>query len=99
MKLFRWIKDRLSHKLEHLRWSAIKEVFKNHGFALVVIIVVWEIIEDVGFPLLFIWLGKNIHPAFLAGAPAAWLICLHWLVVPITWTWWMKIRGEKQDGD
>ena len=94
LKLLRWIKDRIEHKLEHFRWKNIKSVFREHGLALVIIIVGWEIIEDVAFPILFIYLGKHVHPVFLAGAPAAWLLCLHWLVVPITWAWWVKIKAK-----
>ena len=99
MKLFRWIKHRIKHKLEHLKWSSIKKILKEHGVALVTIVVVWEIIEDILFPLLFIFLGNNIHPAFYAGAPASLLLCVHWLAVPIIWGWWVKIskKGERDD--
>ena len=94
MKFFRWIKHRLSHKLEHVRWSTIKESFKQHGLALVVIIVIWEVIEDILFPILFIFLGNNVHTVFLAGVPASWLLCLHWLAVPIMWGAWVKLKGQ-----
>ena len=97
MKPFRWIKGRLSHKFQHWKWTNIKKTFKDHGLALVIIIVGWEIIEDIGFPLIFIWLGTHVHPFFLAGAPAAWLLCLHWLIVPLTWGWWIKLKGGKND--
>ena len=93
-KAYTWVTHRLKHKLEHFKWENIKAIFREYGLALVVIIIGWEIIEDVFFPLLFIWLGKNVHPAFLAGAPAAWLICLHWLVVPATWALWMRIKNR-----
>jgi len=77
--------------------SYFKETIKDHGIALLIIIVMWEIVEDIGFPILFIWLGKNIHPAFLAGAPASWLLCLHWLVVPFFWGIWIKFsKGNKK---
>ena len=70
---------------------------KEHGLALVVIIVGWEIIEDVLFPLLFVLLGNYVHPSFYAGIPAAWLLCLHWLAVPILWGWWIKYSGKDLD--
>lgn len=95
MRLFKWIKERLSHKLHHLSWSSIKKTFKENGLALVVIIVGWEIIEDVLFPLLFIFLGNNVHPAFYTAVPAAWLLCLHWLAVPILWGMWVRIKKDK----
>ena len=93
MKFLSWINGRLSHKLEHFKWKNIKKTFKEHGLALVVIIIGWEIIEDVLFPLLFIFLGNHVHPAFYAGAPAAWLLCVHWLAVPLMLGWWIKFKG------
>jgi len=99
MRFFRWVKDRLSHKLEHLKWSVIKTTFKEHGLALVVIIVGWEIIEDILFPLLFILLGDYVHPGFYAGVPASWLLCLHWLAVPILWSWWIRLSGKGEKNE
>ena len=95
MKLFRWIKCRISHKLSHLRMSTLVDILKENGMALVVIIVLWEIIEDILFPVLFILLGKYVHPAFLAGAPISWLLCLHWLAVPVLWSAWVKFNKLK----
>jgi hypothetical protein len=68
---------------------------KRHGVALVVIIIGWEIVEDVLFPLFFVLLGNHIHPAFYAGAPASLLLCVHWIAVPLIWGWWMKMSGDK----
>lgn len=95
--MIKWIKHRIGHKLEHLKWSKIKETFREHGLALVVIIVGWEIIEDVLFPLLFWALGNYVHPSFYAGIPAAWLLCLHWIAVPVLWGMWMKMKGKKDE--
>jgi len=94
---FRWIKHRLSHKIDHIKWSSIKKTFKENGLALVVIIVLWEIIEDVGFPLLFVLLGKYTHPSFYAAVPVSWLLCLHWIAVPLMWGWWIKFKGGKDE--
>ena len=46
-KFFKWSKHRISHKLEHLRISNLIDIIVEHGLALAIIIVVWEIIEDV----------------------------------------------------
>ena len=97
MKVFRWIKHRLLHKLEHLRWSSIKQTLREHGMALVIIIVGWEIIEDILFPILFVWLGTHVHPIFLAGVPVSWLLCFHWLTVPLLWGAWIKLRGKNSE--
>lgn len=97
MKALRWIHHRIKHKLQHLRPSGLMDTLKEHGVALVVIIVGWEIIEDVLFPLLFMWLGKHVNPWFLAGAPASWLLCLHPIAVPILWGLWIKFSRKKND--
>ena len=70
--MWKWIKHKVGHKLEHVSLTALKKTMKEHGLALVVIIVAWEIIEDVLFPLLFAGLGKFIHPVFYTGIPVAW---------------------------
>jgi hypothetical protein len=97
MKLFNWIKQRFSHKLEHLKWANVKNIFRENGLALVVIIVGWEIVEDVLFPAIFALLGKYIHPAFFAGIPVAWVICLHWLMVPFLWGIWIKFKKSDKN--
>lgn len=96
MRLVTWLKHRIKHKISHFSLSALKDTFRKHGVALVVIIIVWEIIEDILFPMLFMWLGKNVNPWFITGAPISWLLCLHPIVVPITWGAWIKIskRGD-----
>ena len=97
MKLLRWLKHRIGHKLEHIRPSRLMDTIVEHGTALVVIIVAWEIIEDILFPLVFIWLGKNVNPWFLAGAPVSWLMCLHPLAVPLLWAGWIKFSTRRDN--
>ena len=97
MRLFRWMRQRLSDKLQHFRWSNIKKVFRENGLALVIIIVGWEIVEDVVFPVIFALLGNYVHPAFFAGIPAALIVCLHWFMVPLLWGVWIKIKNGDDD--
>ena len=92
MSVINWIKHRIKHKIHHFSMNELKKTFKENGMSLVVIIILWEIIEDIGFPALFIWMGANIHPIFLVGAPAAWILCLHWLAVPLMWGAWIRFK-------
>ncbi len=92
-RMWNWIKERIAHKLTHLRPQVLLDTLKEHGVALVIIIVGWEIIEDILFPVLFALMGKHINPIFYTGIPVAWLLCLHWLAVPILWSAWVKISG------
>tara|TARA_B100000085_G_C18419327_1_gene462010 strand:+ start:491 stop:754 length:264 start_codon:yes stop_codon:yes gene_type:complete len=79
----------------------MKRTMRENGLALLVIIIGWEIVEDVVFPAIFAVLGKYVHPGFYAGIPAAWIVCLHWFMVPILWGIWIKFKGidEKIDHD
>jgi len=97
LKPFRWAHERIKHKLGHFTLDSLKQILKKHGLALLVIFVMWEIIEDVLFPILFLWLGANVDPWFYTGAPASWLLCLHPIVVPAVWWLWIKVFGKKGD--
>ena len=97
MKALRWAWERIKHKLSHLHPSKLVDTLKEYGLALVVIIVVWEIIEDILFPVLFIWLGHNVNPWFITGAPISWLLCLHPIAVPLMWGLWVKISRRKNE--
>jgi len=90
-KAISWGVDRLRHKLNHLSLNELKETFVKGGIPLLVIIVGWEILEDLVFPAIFWWLGNNIHPIFYSAIPVSWLLCFHWVAVPIIWTLWKKI--------
>ena len=96
MKYFRWISHRIKHKLEHFSSKKIKKFLKENGLAFVVIFLAWEIIEDVLFPIAFTLLGTYVHPIFFAGVPAAWLLCLHWLAVPLMWGAWLKLKKSRE---
>ena len=82
---------------KYFRLSYIKELFKEHGLAFAVIFIIWEVVEIIMFPLLFWWLGNNVNPWFLTGAPISWLLCLHPIAVPIMWAIWVKISRRKNE--
>lgn len=97
MKVFNWMKNRISHKLEHLSLSYFKDILKKHGIAFLVIVIGWEIIEDIIFPLAFAYLGKYVDPIFYSGIPASIFLCLHWLAIPILFGAWLKISGQNKE--
>ena len=97
MKILKRLWHRFTHKLRHFRLSHFKKLLREHGMAFLVIFIIWEIIEDIMFPLLFIWLGNNVNPWFLTGAPLSWLLCVHPIAVPIMWAIWVKISRRKNE--
>ena len=99
MKILKNLWHRITHKLHHFKWSHFKSILRENGLAFLIIFIVWEIIEDVLFPLLFIWLGNNVNPWFLTGAPVSWLLCLHPVAVPVMWAIWVKISRRKNESE
>jgi hypothetical protein len=87
------------HRLQHLSISNFKKILKEHGIALLVIIIGWELIEDILFPVIFWQLGQHVNPAFFVGIPASLIICLHWLIVPIAWGMWIRLSGKEEKLD
>ena len=96
MKWIRSLWSRLTHKIGHFKLSSLTAMLKKHGVAFLVIFIVWEIIEDILFPVIFILLGKYVNPWFYSGAPVSWLLCLHPIAVPILWAAWVKYSGNKE---
>ena len=96
IRLYKWIKHRIVHKMEHYSVAKLKKFLKENGLAFVIIFIGWEIIEDVLFPVLFVFLGNTVHPAFYAGAPASILLCFHWLAIPILWGLWVRISKKRK---
>ena len=82
--------------MEHYSVAKLKKFLKENGLAFVIIFIGWEIIEDVLFPVLFVFLGNTVHPAFYAGAPASILLCFHWLAIPILWGLWVRISKNRK---
>lgn len=98
MRLFQtnvinWLKSRLKHKLGHFSMDKLRKFLKENGPAFVAIFVIWEIIEDILFPALFIWLGGEVDPWFFTFAPVSWLLCLHPIVVPVLWWLWTRFTA------
>ena len=92
--MIKWLKTRISHKLSNFSKEKLKTFLKKNGLAFVVIVVGWEIVEDVIFPIIFGALGNYVHPAFYAGIPASLILCFHWLAIPILWGMWVKISNN-----
>ena len=93
------IRNWFKHKLKHISIDNIKRLLKENGMAFVVIFIIWEVIEDILFPVLFYWLGNNVNPWFHTAIPISFIVCLHGIMVPLTWTIWIKFRRKKVKED
>jgi hypothetical protein len=85
----------LKHKLRFWTIQNAKVILIKYGMPFFIILVVWEIIEDVLFPFIAYLLGSHLNPVFYTLIPFAWLICLHPIAVPILWTTWLWFKKKR----
>ncbi len=85
MNFFKNILKNLKNTFLFWKPSNLKKMFTEHGLAFLSAIIIWEIIEDVIFPMTMIFLGDSINPMFYTLAPVTWFVCLHPFGVPIVW--------------
>ena len=88
------IANSIKNKLKF--WTNLKKYFVKYGLPFLVILITWEIIEDVVFPIIFYFIGMHVHSAFFAMIPIAWIMCLHPIAVPILWSWYFFICTNKK---
>jgi len=92
--MFKQFKEKVKYKFSFWKRDNFKKIIVDYGMPLLVILIGWEIIEDILFPALFYYLGQYF-PAFYALIPVSWLLCLHPIAVPILWWIYMKWAGNK----
>ena len=86
--------EKVKYKFSFWKRDNFKKIIVDYGMPLLVILIGWEIVEDILFPALFYWLGQYF-PAFYALIPVSWLLCLHPVAVPVLWWIYIKIWGNR----
>ena len=94
--MLRRLKEKFVEKLAFWKLENLKKVIKEYGPAFLVILIGWEIAEDVLFPALFYVLGEHV-PAFYALIPVSWILCLHPIAVPAIFLVYVKISNKNKD--
>jgi hypothetical protein len=75
----------LKHKISHINIGHFKNIMKKYGLPFLIIFIIWEVVEDIIFPIIFYYLGMNYNSFFLGLIPVSWILCLHPIAVPIIW--------------
>ena len=82
-QIINYLKHTLKHKLLFWNTKNIKAKLVEYGPTFLIILIIVELIEHLGLPTLFYYLGNNVHDLFYLLIPAPLLICLHFLTTPI----------------
>ncbi len=84
MKQFiQYIRHSFKHKISFWSLKNLKSKLIEYGPTFLIILIFVEIIEHFGLPLLFYYLGNNVHDFFYVLMPAPLLICLHFITAPL----------------
>ncbi len=90
--MFKKLFYNFKHKIEFWKPGSLKNIMLKYGLPFMIILIVWELIEDLVLPFLYYQLGTHIHPIFFSLIPFTLVICLHPIVVPILWFIWTKFK-------
>ena len=93
--MFKTIVHNLRHTIEFWRWKNLKSAFLKHGTEFLVILIIWEIVEDIIFPAVMYLCGETLNPVFYSLIPAGWIVCLHPIAVPVLWSMWRCLKRSK----
>ncbi len=94
-KMIKKLKEKISHKLSFWKKEKFKEIIVEYGVPFLVILIGWEIFEDIVFPAFCYWMGQYF-PAFYALIPVSWIMCFHPVAVPILWWVYVRFWGSNQ---
>ena len=97
MKQFiQYIKHTINDKIAFWKWKNLKRKLIEHGPTFLIILIIVELLEHIGLPLLFYYLGDSLHDFFYLLIPAPLLICLHFITAPIVFLIYVSITKQKK---
>ncbi len=92
--LLRHLRETFRHSRDLFRLNRYKPLLTKYGLAFVIIMIVWEIVEDAVLPGAFAWMGANLHPAFYALVPLPWIFCFNIVLIPVLWNLYLAYLGK-----
>jgi len=92
--MIKFIIHNLKHTVKFWSPKNLRSLFVKCGTELLIIFIIWEIFEDIVFPIVMILLGDHFNPMFYTLVPAGWIVCLHPIAVPAIWSCW-KLLSKK----
>ena len=80
MKRFiEYIKHTTNDKISFWKWKNLKNKLIKYGPTFLIILIIVELAEHIGLPLLFYYLGESVSDFFYLLIPAPLLMCLHFI--------------------
>jgi len=73
----------------------LKSKLLEYGPTFLIILIIVELLEHFGLPILFYYLGNNVHDFFYVLIPAPLVVCLHFITAPLVFFIYMAIVKRK----
>ena len=83
-RLIQYIKHTFGHKLSFWKLDNLKSKLVEYGPTFLIILIIVELVEHVGLPMLFYYLGNSVSDFFYVLIPAPLVFCLHFITAPLT---------------
>jgi len=90
-----YIKHTIKHKSAFWSVKNLKSKLLEYGPTFLIILIIVELLEHIGLPILFYFLGNNVHDFFYVLIPAPLIICLHFITAPIVFFIYIAIKKKK----
>ena len=94
-KIIQYIKHTWGHKLSFWKIDNLKKKLVEYGPTFLIIVILVELIEHFGLPVLFYYLGNNVHDFFYALIPTPLFICLHFITAPLIFLIYIKLKKTR----
>ena len=95
-KIYHYIKHNWVHKVSFWKFSNLKKKLIEYGPVFITILIIVELLEHFGLPILFYWMGSNLHESFYILVPAPLVICLHFITTPIVFFIYIMVTKKKK---
>ena len=95
-RLIQYIKHTFGHKLSFWKLDNLKSKLVEYGPTFLIILIIVELVEHVGLPMLFYYLGNSVSDFFYVLIPAPLVFCLHFITAPLTFFIYIKFFKKKK---
>ena len=95
-KFIQYIKHTISHKIAFWKIKNLKSKLIEYGPTFLIILIITELFEHFGLPILFYYLGNNVHDFFYLLVPTPLIVCLHFITAPVIFFIYIKFIKKKK---
>lgn len=94
-RFIQYIRHTIGHKIAFWKPKNLKSKLIEYGPTFLIIVIIVELLEHFGLPILFYYLGNNVHEFFYVLIPTPLMVCLHFITAPLVFFIYISIKKRK----